>query len=178
MKEIRSSCPGRGMRRQGAVLKFGIKKSKGGFSVIEMVIVAAIIGIPASIAAPILIGTIRHSRLQYAAEELMSRFSTARSFAISRNTYSRMIFETASESYYIQTYNAESGEWEEVGQKYTLPYKVSFESSGVTFPGLYAQFDPFGSLKDGGEIEIKDKFGNSVRMVAVVSNGQLNKADD
>ncbi len=152
-------------------------RPRSGFSVLEMLIVIAIIAITASIATPVLVGTMRHSRVQYAAEELISRFGSARSYAISNNTYSRMIFDEGSSGYQIQLYDSQSGEWVDLGDKQTLAYKVKFKDGGISFPDFLAQFDPFGSLKDGGSVEISDEFGNNVKLVAIVSNGQLNKSE-
>ncbi|MBM3114682.1 GspH/FimT family pseudopilin [Jeongeupia naejangsanensis] len=66
---------------------------ESGFSLIELMIVIALIGIVLSIAAPSLSGLIQQKRLGGAAENLASDLQYARSEAIKRNASTYLIFQ-------------------------------------------------------------------------------------
>ena len=151
------------------------KRGRGAFTLIELVIVLAIASILTTIAVPSLMKSIRQEKTRYAAEELISKFSSARSYAISRNTYSKFIFQPDTNSYLIQVYNPDTHAWNDAQSQFVLPYSVQFKTGSITFDSNTATFDPFGSLTKGGEASLVDSTGYEIKLQALIANGQLNK---
>ena len=145
--------------------------TSAGFSILEMLIVISLVGILATIAVPSLVAAQRYHSLRSTAEALVSNFNSARGYAITHNSYARIIFDVGYNSYFIQVYDDENELWQTVENVIVLPANISF--SQVTFENGIAIFDPFGSLKAGGQVEIVDSFGNSILMSTRVANGQL-----
>jgi prepilin-type N-terminal cleavage/methylation domain-containing protein len=71
-------------------------KSKAGFTIIEVIIVMAIIGIIATVAIPGFSSWLPNYRLRLAGQELLSSFQLAKTTAIKRNTNCTVIFSVPS----------------------------------------------------------------------------------
>ncbi|MEP0813107.1 MAG: hypothetical protein HRF49_00385 [bacterium] len=84
--------------------------------------------------------------------------------------------DPANNSYRIKVYDPATLTWQDVEQIFHLPEGISF-AEGITFPGMAATFDPYGSLDYGGEVALVDQSGYSVKMKAFIANGQLNRTE-
>ncbi len=151
----------------------GIQRGNSGFSLVELLMVVAIIGILTTIAVPVMTAAFRQSSLDAATDELISTFSSARSRAISKNTFCAVEFDVAARSYTIKEYDPDSGAWNYDPHASVLPKTIVFTAGGVTFPDQVAVFDPHGSLRYGGRVEIADAGGKTVKLQGIIASGRL-----
>lgn len=77
------------------------QQHNGGFTLIEMMIVIAIIGIAASIGAPNLVLWFDNLSVKSAARDLYSAMQEARMIAVRQNAETAIVFDTTNSSYYI-----------------------------------------------------------------------------
>jgi prepilin-type N-terminal cleavage/methylation domain-containing protein len=100
-----------------------------GYTLVEMMIVVAIVGLLAAIAVPAFSGYLKRSRLQGSRNELMADIYYARSMAISRRNTFRIVFAAGQ----YQVVNTADGT---VARTRTAPPGITFASTGD--PNLYA----------------------------------------
>jgi prepilin-type N-terminal cleavage/methylation domain-containing protein len=77
------------------------QQHNGGFTLIEMMIVIAIIGIAASIGVPNLMLWFDNLSVKSAARDLYSAMQEARMIAVRQNAETAIVFDTTNSSYYI-----------------------------------------------------------------------------
>ncbi len=165
------------------------KRLHSGFTVIEMILVVAIIGIMATLGLPNLLRTLHRAKLEGIARETSVLMQMARSEAVRQNvpTVVRVDFTRnevvafadvdgpAAGSPSDMIYNPVAGEVHrttdyEIG-RYMLPNRVLFEApsgdpdgpvKGFTpaGPGQVALFNPNGSIEGLGAIRFADQRGN------------------
>jgi prepilin-type N-terminal cleavage/methylation domain-containing protein len=148
---------------------------KRGFSMLELVIVLLIMGMLSAIAMPYLVPTLKHSSLEGAADDLISAFSSGRSYALGGNTYSRIVVDAGARRLDIFKYNPDTNEWDDCDQPLELPTGISFAQGGVTFEDSTAIFDPHGSLMSGGSLVIEDGEGHQISLNALLASGRLRR---
>jgi len=149
-----------------------------GLSIIEVTIVLALIGILTSIAVPVLIGSWRYERFTNVVHTLISDFNRARDYAITNNSYCRIIFDEAGGAYHMELYDEDNNLWIPLPESRELPEGVVFSPGGITFENLIATFTPFGSLTAGGEIALEDSYGNRATLNSTLANGQLHIVEE
>ncbi|MDD5222769.1 MAG: prepilin-type N-terminal cleavage/methylation domain-containing protein [bacterium] len=123
-------------------------KNQSGFSLIELIIVVAIIGIMATIAIPSVRGMMQRAKLKAAGREITMELLLARSQAISTGTSKTVIF------------NVGAGTW-------VVPDKGTFGFTQGNYHGIvfsHSSSDP---------IQFKSSAGASVDSVTFKSDGTL-----
>jgi len=142
---------------------------KRGITLIELVVVMAIIAIGAVLLAPSIGSWVPNYRLRSAARDIVSTLRTAQMKAISVNTTYQVSFAPGSGTYVLQ-YQTTAGFVNE-GAVQTLPPGIVI--SGITFPGNNAQFNT-NSTSSTGSITLINTKGSSKQISLTTATGRVN----
>jgi len=97
-----------------------------GFSLIEMMMVCAVMGVIAAIAIPMSGNTLRYLKLNGDARDMSNAAALAKMRAAAKFTQSRLYLDLSASTFYIQTYDKTTSSWvNEAG--------ASYLSSGVSY---------------------------------------------
>lgn len=111
-----------------------VSRDSRGFSLIEMLMVVAIMGVLAVIAVPMSSNSIRYLKLSGDARDIANSASVAKMRAAAKFTQSRLFVDISGKTYYIQTYNKTTSTWETEGGANLLASTVSFSYGVVSTP--------------------------------------------
>jgi prepilin-type N-terminal cleavage/methylation domain-containing protein len=121
------------------------QRRDGGFSLVELLIVVAIIVIAAAVALPNIGGYIRNYKIKGAAQEVAGELQTARSKAIMTNTNAGVTFAVVDADSYRYILEDLTG-GEEFGPLKDLPLGVRFEVSNGSDPTPTIRFQRLGGF--------------------------------
>ncbi len=111
-----------------------MSRSERGFSLIEILLVLAIMAVLAAMAVPMSGNAVRYLRISGDARDIANALAVAKMRAAAKFTNARLIVDVSSNSYYIQTYDKTAGSWTtETGTTTLSPY-VSFGFGSVSMP--------------------------------------------
>jgi prepilin-type N-terminal cleavage/methylation domain-containing protein len=137
-------------------------KSSKGFSLMETIVVIAVIGIASAIAVPSIISQRNNSNLRDAVSMIRGDFEMARSRAVRENTFVPMLIINA-DSYTIFIDNGFGGgdaeDWEPNGGERILcdrklPAGVKIDLTQTTFADLRTRFDGRGYITNMGVLTL------------------------
>jgi len=145
---------------------------RAGFSLMELLIVIAIVGILATLSIGYMISARPHAQLEQAELELYGTFVEARQLARSEELRTRVAFSLGARAYHIDRLDPSTGSWVQVGIIERLPEGFSFQ--GTTFASNDVNFTPRGTLVTGGNLTIAAPTGETRVFRGVVPTGRFN----
>jgi len=144
-----------------------------GFTLLEALIVLALMGILVTFSVSTMLAARPHTLLERGEVDLASKLMQARNVAVSEEVSTRMVFNLAQGLYWIERYNRGTEVWEDASQQWTLPEGTVFVEDGNTFPDSTATFTPRGTLLVGGTIQITNSAGEVATLTGVVPTGRF-----
>ena len=146
------------------------RKNKKGVTLIELVVVMAIIAIGAVLLAPNIGGWIPNYRLRSATREIVSALRVAQMKAISSNTEYQVVFDPGARNYVLQ-YKNTGGVFVNEGIAQALPSGIII--SGINFPAHTAHFNP-NSTSSTGSLTLQNTKGSSKTITLTTATGRVN----
>lgn len=146
-----------------------IKVGRKGFSLVEIMIVIALIGIIATIAVPNFQNYIRNRNLKTAAQEISSEFFVTRERALAENRTYRIVFNTAINQYTTEELDTTTSTWtvrqtKQVAASAAANDGIVIDAANTTATSF--TFQPRGTISLSGTISIKNSI-NSIAMIKV-----------
>jgi prepilin-type N-terminal cleavage/methylation domain-containing protein len=109
-------------------------KDSHGFSLIELMMVVAIMGVLVAITVPMSGNTIRYLKLSGDARELSNATAVAKMRAAAKFTQSRLFLDITGRAFYVQTYDKTANTWNTEGGATSLSSTVIFGYGPVGTP--------------------------------------------
>lgn len=139
------------------ILKIGNK----GFTLAEMIVILAIIGIILGMSLPFFSQSISSARLKTAVRDIVATLSTARSYAITKRAECSVVFDLEREEYWIEILGSV------LEKRSKAPEGIDLVDT--TFSSRRVNFLPTGALIGAsGSITIMDK-GGRTKLVRVIN---------
>lgn len=111
-----------------------LRKDARGFSLVELLMVVAIMGVLAAITVPMSGNTIKYLKLSGDARDLANAAAVAKMRAAAKFTQARLFIDISGKTYYVQTFNKTTSAWESVSGSTLLASTVSFSYGVVGTP--------------------------------------------
>jgi len=141
-----------------------IKVDRKGFSLVEVMIVVALIGIVATIAVPNFQNYIRNRNLKTAVQEISSEFFVTRERALSESTTYRLVFDVGNNRYTTEEETPSgSGTWtvrqtKQVAASAAANDGIVIDAANTTATSF--TFQPRGTISMGGTVSIKNSINS------------------
>jgi prepilin-type N-terminal cleavage/methylation domain-containing protein len=152
-------------------------RANGGFSLIEMLVVCALLGIMAAVATPSFITYQQNSNLKEAARDLASDINYWRQRAVAEQVRYRIIFNQATNSYTIQIESpANTGNYINLPANATkTPNSISSSIiiSNVNLPNQWITFQPRGTLDASGSVTLQHNIRLSTANINTYFTGRV-----
>ncbi|MCB1188421.1 GspH/FimT family pseudopilin [bacterium] len=151
-------------------------RNREGFSLVEMAIVLAILGIVATIAISNLYAAIPHSRLETAQLRMAEVMMIARNQARSEEVNTRVLLDSSTGTYWVEAQDRDTLDWANSmpgGGVETLPEGVTITAN--TFPSNQVQYTTRGSMLVGGSIELTASNGETLELNGNLTTGRFTR---
>jgi type II secretion system protein H len=148
-------------------------RKRRGFSVVELLIVIAILGIVSTIAIVNTISALPHTNLEKAEEEVGASLAQARTLAISKEVAVRFLFDVSGQYWYEQQ-DRDTGTWSIAtpgAGKQVLPTGITLTVN--SFPSQVVSFTPRGTLTVGGTLTFTNSKGETGSINGDVATGRF-----
>jgi prepilin-type N-terminal cleavage/methylation domain-containing protein len=148
--------------------------NRRGFSMVEMLMVVAIIGIMGTMSVSYLLAARPHATLEQAQLELAGNLNAARHLAISEECRTRVRFDTTvtPNEYWVQRMDNATGTWSNATMPlFELPAGVTL--SGNTFASSEVNFNTRGGLVSGGTLTLTSSDGEDSTFTGNLASGRF-----
>ncbi|MDQ3024456.1 MAG: prepilin-type N-terminal cleavage/methylation domain-containing protein [bacterium] len=145
-----------------------------GFSIIEMLIVLAILGVLGTMSTTFLLAAKPHAELEQAELQLVAHLNAARHLALSEESQTRMRFDTTTnpDQYWVERFDAATSNWIDANMPlYNIPSGVTI--SGNTFSAGTVTYNTRGSLVSGGTITLSSSTGETSTFTGNLATGRF-----
>lgn len=140
-----------------------------GFTLIEILIVVALIGVLAGIAAPTVAAGIEQFNIISAGQQVASTLRAARFQAIARNRNVRVLFNSpAAGQYETEVWNTATSVWDSLTTSQSLPNDVSFGDGVVNIT-----IDTQGRITPATAITVTNGNVEHDRTITVSTSGRI-----
>jgi prepilin-type N-terminal cleavage/methylation domain-containing protein len=109
-------------------------RSERGFSLIEMLLVLAIMGVIAVMAVPMSGNALKYIRISGDARDISNALAVTKMRAAAKFTKARLFVDLSSNAYYVQTYDKTAGSWTSESGSTSLSPSVSLGYGTVASP--------------------------------------------
>jgi len=141
-------------------------KCRKGFSLIEMLIVCAIIAVLSLITVPAFLRYTANANLKSAVREITSDISLMKERAISRNLQQKIVFAVGSESYTLQE---DSGGWTTIQTKLLTSFGSNIDiTNAAFFHGAVIFFQTRGTA-DNGKVQLSNSRGSTATITTNIT---------
>lgn len=145
-----------------------MKDSRKGFSLVEVMIVVALIGIVATIAVPNFQNYVRNRNLKTATQEISSEFFVTRQRALAESRTYRLVFDVGNNRYTTEEQTA-PGMWtvrqtKQVAASAAANDGIVIDAANTTATTF--TFQPRGTISMGGTVSVKNSI-NSIANITV-----------
>lgn len=104
-----------------------VQSRAGGFSLIEILIVVALVGTLAAATAPMVAAGLERYTILSAGQQVASTVRAARFQAVARNRGVRVLFDSPADGQYeTEVWNPDTSAWDPLGEAQALPGDVTF----------------------------------------------------
>jgi len=145
-----------------------------GFSLIEMLVVLAIMGIMGTLSVSYMLAARPHALLEQAQLELAANLNSARHLAISEECRTRVRFDTTvtPQDYWVQRMDNATGTWSNAKLPlYELPAGVTL--TGNTFSGAMVNFNTRGGLISSGVLTLHSPSSETSTFTGNLASGRF-----
>ncbi|MGQ9645242.1 MAG: pilus assembly FimT family protein [Thermodesulfobacteriota bacterium] len=149
-----------------------MKMNKRGVTLIELVVVLAIIAIGAVLLVPNIRPWIENYRLRTATRDIVSTLRTAQMKAVSNNYFYQVDFAGGSYILRRSSTGLDPEPWPADGAAQTLPSGVSIQNNTFTNPNQKALFRP-NSSSNGGTLKLRNLKGSERTITVLPSTGRI-----